>query len=365
MSLDGTDILRSLVDYKGFVKLHSRLRKEDAQSADLMRDVWDQLTGELELSRGAQEALSRLMGICSRGANWDVALLRNNIFKAAHSLGMRLPSAMFASDLSAQWGVTVRDFQLRIGKADYKRLKQFKHLKKRAPLTPFGGMIWDVLVVSGNFGPFPRSGEFNPRELAKTINKMEMRARGALDSAIRRVIGVPFDGDIEVSDDTETYNFSETYDRPTSRWDPGMTEDFPVDTEVTCPTDVRGTDTVSVDIRGVVKAIDKAARGFGYVIDRRFIEQGDYETVLVELAQELLEGFEDIEIKASSRAEDKMNNSLDYDVSVSEDIYSDAGCSVSDTGYLLYVETDEIEVDGWNLNITRNINFSVQAGTGR
>jgi len=109
MSMSGTDILRSLVDYRGFVKLHSRLRKEDAQSADLMRDVWDRITDELDMSRGAQEALSRLQDISSRGANWDVALLRNNIFKAANSLGMKLPSMMFASDLSAQWGPTVRE----------------------------------------------------------------------------------------------------------------------------------------------------------------------------------------------------------------------------------------------------------------
>lgn len=94
----GRDLFEGLVDYSGLVSVYRTLSKVDRQAADLLRDVMDQLTEELELSRGAQEALNRVRTIASRGQSWDPALLRNNIFKAANLLGMKLPSGMFASE---------------------------------------------------------------------------------------------------------------------------------------------------------------------------------------------------------------------------------------------------------------------------
>ena len=97
----GRDILQQLFDYGKFRKLHGRLYKEDRQSADLMLDVYHKLADRLDLSRGEQEALNRVRDISDRGVNWDVGLLRNNIFKAANSMGMKLPSGMFASQHTA------------------------------------------------------------------------------------------------------------------------------------------------------------------------------------------------------------------------------------------------------------------------
>jgi hypothetical protein len=91
----GFGLLKDVVDYTELVRVHRSLAGADDQSAKLLREVMAKLGDELELSRGAQEALQRLRGIASQGKSWDTALLRNNIFKAANSLGLRLPSAMF------------------------------------------------------------------------------------------------------------------------------------------------------------------------------------------------------------------------------------------------------------------------------
>ena len=94
------DILNALLGSKGgmpedFVRLFHRIQDEDEQSGELLKDVYDKLSSELTISSGAQEALSRLTGLVERGQNWDIALIRNNVFKAAHSLGLKLPSGTF------------------------------------------------------------------------------------------------------------------------------------------------------------------------------------------------------------------------------------------------------------------------------
>jgi len=94
---NGWDTLRQIADYKELVLVHRSLAGADDQSAGLLRDVMDKLADELEISRGAQEALNRLQWIAKNGKRADSDLLRNNIFKAANSLGIKLPSGMFAS----------------------------------------------------------------------------------------------------------------------------------------------------------------------------------------------------------------------------------------------------------------------------
>jgi len=100
----GWDILRQLADYDDLVRVHRSLHGADDQSAKLLREVMDKLAKELKISRGAEHALSRLMWIAKNGLKADNSLLRNNIFKAANSLGLKLPSAMFASQsLEREW----------------------------------------------------------------------------------------------------------------------------------------------------------------------------------------------------------------------------------------------------------------------
>lgn len=110
------DILWHLVSRKGFVDLYRRMEKEgDKQSAELLRDVSDKLDDALKLTSGQQEALSRLIGCVDNRKKWNAPLLRNNIFKAANSLGMRLPSAFFASKLAYRKRTLKKDLKLRTG----------------------------------------------------------------------------------------------------------------------------------------------------------------------------------------------------------------------------------------------------------
>lgn len=111
----GRDILFSLVNERDFHKAVRQIGKDDQQSADLLQDVGRKLMDEFNISRDAQEAFNRFRLVINHAGKWDIALLRNNIFKAAHSLGMKLPSMIFASDsdlsdsdLVFRWGATIR-----------------------------------------------------------------------------------------------------------------------------------------------------------------------------------------------------------------------------------------------------------------
>lgn len=87
------------VDRRGLMEVAKVLRAAgDEQSVRLMSDVEGEIIDRISLDRGGDDALGRMMEISKRGKGWSPALLRNNIFKAANSLGLKLPSAMFASD---------------------------------------------------------------------------------------------------------------------------------------------------------------------------------------------------------------------------------------------------------------------------
>lgn len=97
-----SDVLEMILPMPGVLKLQRELeRSGDEQSSKLIYEIWSKLQDALDLSRGEQEALSRLRTCVDKASQWDPALLRNNIFKAANSLGIRLPSAMFASTHTA------------------------------------------------------------------------------------------------------------------------------------------------------------------------------------------------------------------------------------------------------------------------
>jgi hypothetical protein len=94
---NGHIMLQGLVDFRKLGKVRSSLKGVDDQSAELLRDVLEELADAMELTSGQQQALNRLKWVAEKGGSADPSLLRNNIFKAANSLGMKLPSGMFAS----------------------------------------------------------------------------------------------------------------------------------------------------------------------------------------------------------------------------------------------------------------------------
>ena len=67
----------------------------DEQTYDLAVEVYKTLRRDLALSSNQNEALNKLARCVQRGANMHPAGHRNEIFKAAHALGIKLPSGMF------------------------------------------------------------------------------------------------------------------------------------------------------------------------------------------------------------------------------------------------------------------------------
>mgnify|MGYP003999506491 CR=1 FL=1 len=99
----GMEMLFRYVDRRGLLAVQQVMQKAgDEQSVKLLREVQRSLIDKLSLDRGAEEALNRLTTLASRGTSWDPSLIRNNIFKVANSLGINLPSGMFASERTAK-----------------------------------------------------------------------------------------------------------------------------------------------------------------------------------------------------------------------------------------------------------------------
>lgn len=91
----GESLLDYVLDRDALIDIQSKLRDEDRQSFDLFQQVYRQLRRELTLKSGAEGAFYRILDIVKRGKTWDIALLRNNVFKAANLLGINLPSGSF------------------------------------------------------------------------------------------------------------------------------------------------------------------------------------------------------------------------------------------------------------------------------
>jgi hypothetical protein len=90
------DVLWKLLDKRGYYKLKSEMKKEgDEQSSKLLDEIGLRLMRSLQLSDDEQRAFNRLSGSIHSMGRWDAATQRNNIFKAANHLGIKLPSGMF------------------------------------------------------------------------------------------------------------------------------------------------------------------------------------------------------------------------------------------------------------------------------
>lgn len=94
----GLDALDALVSRKKIIAVQRKMQNSgDQQSADLVRDITMHLVHRLTVDSRTEHAITRLREITMRMDQWEPAVLRNNIFKTANLLDMRLPSSMFAS----------------------------------------------------------------------------------------------------------------------------------------------------------------------------------------------------------------------------------------------------------------------------
>jgi hypothetical protein len=90
-----SEMIWKLIDKRGFYKTFGALQKTDPASAKLLRQVAQKLMAALDLSDDEAQAMNRLSQVVENQGRWDEALMRNNIFKAANSLGISLPHGMF------------------------------------------------------------------------------------------------------------------------------------------------------------------------------------------------------------------------------------------------------------------------------
>jgi len=86
--------IEALVDVTAYVDTVDVLDK-DEQSVELLNKVYEYFYNKFELTRNELEAFNRMRSVIENGDRWGLSLMRNNIFKAAHALGMKLPSHMF------------------------------------------------------------------------------------------------------------------------------------------------------------------------------------------------------------------------------------------------------------------------------
>lgn len=115
-STRGVDILYYLLpgEAQGYYKAYREIDKQDRQSAELLQDVVSEFDKILTLSNNQSFALTRLREIVKNADKWDAANLRNQIFKAADLLGLKLPSMMFASEEKVAAGrVLKKDIRLK------------------------------------------------------------------------------------------------------------------------------------------------------------------------------------------------------------------------------------------------------------
>ena len=95
------DIMDALLPQRDVVDLMERLERDgDRQSSDLAMACYEKLSDKLKLSDNEEYALARFKNSTRRN-DWDAATQRNNLFKAADLLGLKLPSHFFASDEKA------------------------------------------------------------------------------------------------------------------------------------------------------------------------------------------------------------------------------------------------------------------------
>ena len=73
------------------------IEKFDEQSATLFVESWTKLSQAAEMTSSQRDALSRLVEVIKKRSSMQKDLLRNNVFKAANSLGIKLPSYSFAA----------------------------------------------------------------------------------------------------------------------------------------------------------------------------------------------------------------------------------------------------------------------------
>lgn len=89
------EILNFVLPMAKVYVLLDKLEKEEPITAKLTQDVLFEISNRLEIPDNTMEAINRLRNTANNNGRWDIDLMRNNLFKAAHALGIKLPHGMF------------------------------------------------------------------------------------------------------------------------------------------------------------------------------------------------------------------------------------------------------------------------------
>lgn len=90
------DIIEYVVPERELMNLVAVLEKAgDTQSSALVLEIYQKLAERLEITTNESQAINRLKNTMKNTESWRPDLLRNNVFKVADLLGMKLPSGIF------------------------------------------------------------------------------------------------------------------------------------------------------------------------------------------------------------------------------------------------------------------------------
>jgi hypothetical protein len=104
-AFEAADVVEELVGgHRLYREALMGIYKSDPETAGIMRKAFAGLADMLSLSSAGSEALGRLRQVVMNygKASWDEALIRNNVFKAAVSLGIPTGSLKFADGMAKE-----------------------------------------------------------------------------------------------------------------------------------------------------------------------------------------------------------------------------------------------------------------------
>ena len=94
-------LIEGLLPRRDVVSCIRKIKKTDEQSSKLLRDAYLELSDQLDITDNQRYALNRMKNVVENCDRMQPAGIRNQVFKAADMLGMRLPSGIFASQKQA------------------------------------------------------------------------------------------------------------------------------------------------------------------------------------------------------------------------------------------------------------------------
>lgn len=203
-----------VIDRNKFHDLWMELEKTDAQSADLLRLSADEIEGRMEVDESTQRAINRLRILVLRSGDWSAhtaGAQRNQVFKIANELGLKLPSYNF-NPLKSGWSQKV------IGE-NIAEMRRAGHdaaqavaasldaartaYRKRNKAGDFPGHIRFKKNPSMTYGEVPPYGDFLKRFSKESGDDYAMHLKG---SDLRAADGTPF-----AQDGRQLYDSKETY----------------------------------------------------------------------------------------------------------------------------------------------------------